>query len=738
MNSERPIDNESLAEVGQVGLDPWPEDNNRYLSSSLNWLRLKLQRAAAGRNTGAALSSVSTTSRAAGEAEQSTPLRKPPRWYQRSSVPSSSAESAPFGATAPAKIIAILDTTSALHALDSEIESAAEERQRCAQVERAPALPMLAQQLGLSPFETDILLLCTAMELDPSVPTLISAAQGGGHAQPSFSLAMQIFDQPSWDALAPQRPLRYLRLLEINQPGAMPLTAAALRIDERIVNTIKGLNLIDERLAGILTRVEPLPAISESQNERVEAALATLRAIDRNSDLPTMQLLGHDPGSRRAIAAHVADALGRDLHVVLAESLPTPRAEIETLARLWQRESLLLPVALYVEADAIDTSQTDGQAALRTLLGQPLGLCFVGLRETPLRLVQAQWTTEAPMPTPGEQHAAWLEALPEAMDSETCERQAEALSGHYRLNLDQIGKTASIAALRGTEPWDECRDLSLSRLDSLAQRLDPKAHWDDLIVSDEAAALLRQITGQVHERHRVYQQWGFAERMNRGMGISALFAGESGTGKTMAAEVIANELRMHLYRIDLSSVVSKYIGETEKNLRRLFDAAEQGGAILLFDEADALFGKRSEVKDSHDRYANIEINYLLQRMEAFSGLAILATNMKSALDTAFMRRLRFVVTFQFPGPNEREKIWRNAFAPGVPREDLDYGRLARFSLSGGNIHSVALNATFAAAGNRGAVSMPLLIGSIRTELRKLDKPVNESEFRDLASREAER
>jgi SpoVK/Ycf46/Vps4 family AAA+-type ATPase len=217
--------------------------------------------------------------------------------------------------------------------------------------------------------------------------------------------------------------------------------------------------------------------------------------------------------------------------------------------------------------------------------------------------------------------------------------------------------------------------------------------------------------------------------MTRGLGISALFAGESGTGKTMAAEVIANELDLALYRIDLSAVVSKYIGETEKNLRRLFDAAEQGGAILFFDEADALFGKRSEVKDSHDRYANIEINYLLQRMEAFSGLAILATNMKSALDNAFMRRLRFVVNFPYPGPDERRRMWQQALPEHVPREGLDYDRLARLGLSGGNIHSIALNAAFMAAARGTAVTQALLLSAARSELRKLDRQVSEAEFR---------
>jgi SpoVK/Ycf46/Vps4 family AAA+-type ATPase len=224
--------------------------------------------------------------------------------------------------------------------------------------------------------------------------------------------------------------------------------------------------------------------------------------------------------------------------------------------------------------------------------------------------------------------------------------------------------------------------------------------------------------------------------MNRGFGISALFSGDSGTGKTMAAEVIANELRLNLYRIDLSAVVSKYIGETEKNLRRLFDAAEDGGAILFFDEADALFGKRSEVKDSHDRYANIEINYLLQRIESYRGLAILATNMKNALDTAFMRRLRFVVNFSFPGVSDRRLLWLKVFpqrngqnAPHTPLAELDYDRLARLNLSGGNIHNIAINAAFLAAHAGTSVTMPLVLQAVRTEFRKLDRPLNESDFR---------
>lgn len=682
----------------------WTAANNRYLSASLHWLRLKLRQLAP---QSAAMPGAVAAGANAGDGARRGP------WFGRRAA---AAETPPAGHDRD------------LAALARAIDDAAAERARAAQIEPAPALLWLAERLGLGPFETEILLLCAAMELDPSTSGAIAAAQGGS-GYPNFALALQVFDDPAWDALAPQQPLRRLRLIEINQPGATPLTAAPLRADERIVNFIKGLNLFDERLSGLVSLRRTLPPIAPSQQAEVERLLGVLRDDGDPSALPVLQLLGPDRGSRQSIAAHTAAALGRHLHVLALESLPTARAEIETFARLWLRESLLLPVALYVEADGLDGMQGEMHVALQALLGQPLGLVFVGLRDAPLRLNATQWVSDAPLPTVAEQHAAWQRVLPANADEARREREAEALSGHFRLNLEQIAAAAAAARARGTEVWDECRDLALARLDALAQRLTPKAHWDDLVVGDEAAALLRQIAGQVHERHRVYQQWGYAERMNRGMGISALFAGESGTGKTMAAEVIANALRMHLYRIDLSSVVSKYIGETEKNLRRLFDAAEQGGAILFFDEADALFGKRSEVKDSHDRYANIEINYLLQRMEAFSGLAILATNMKSALDTAFMRRLRFVVNFQFPGPRERARIWRSAFAAGVPREALDFDRLARFGLSGGNIHSIALNAAFAAAHGGGAVTMPLLLSTIRTELRKLDKPVNEVEFR---------
>jgi SpoVK/Ycf46/Vps4 family AAA+-type ATPase len=259
--------------------------------------------------------------------------------------------------------------------------------------------------------------------------------------------------------------------------------------------------------------------------------------------------------------------------------------------------------------------------------------------------------------------------------------------------------------------------------------MDPKATWEALILPNEELNLLYQIVEQVRYRNTVYQKWGFQKRMNRGLGISVLFSGESGTGKTMAAEVIANDLHLNLYRIDLSAIVSKYIGETEKNLRRLFDASEDGGTILFFDEADALFGKRSEVKDSHDRYANIEINYLLQRIESYTGLAILATNLKNSLDQAFMRRLRFIINFPFPGVKERSLIWQKAFPPETPVQDLDFNRLSKLNLTGGSIQNIALTAAFLAAHADTPVTMQIILSATRTEFRKLDRPINEAEFR---------
>jgi ATP-dependent 26S proteasome regulatory subunit len=310
----------------------------------------------------------------------------------------------------------------------------------------------------------------------------------------------------------------------------------------------------------------------------------------------------------------------------------------------------------------------------------------------------------------------------------------------FQFSPQQIRRVVRVAyeaaALRNPESpvlaeadlWLAARGHAVRSIEGLAEKIESSRSFDELVLPAEALQQLREIASQVEQRGRVYEQWGFGTKLSRGKGISALFAGPSGTGKTMAAEVLARHLQLDLYRIDLANVISKYIGETEKNLKRVFDAAEESGAILFFDEADALFGKRSEVRDSHDRYANIEINYLLQRMEDYRGLAILATNRKSLLDQAFLRRLRFLVDFPFPTVADRVRIWRGAFPRKASLGALDFDCLGRMEIAGGNICNIALNAAFLAAGAGGSINMEHVLTAARREYAKIDKMVLESEF----------
>jgi len=700
-------------------MEEWLANNNLYLEASLQWLRLRLQKLAPPEYP----APVTTSPLPTEEIPRSTVRSRFSKW--RSS-----------GVTPPKQVHLLTEGNPP--SLDEQIEEAATQREAAANMDPPPALLILAQRFGLSEFERDTLLLCASLEFDPALASLCAQVQGSqSKTYPTFSLALSALEDGRWDVMSAHRPLRYARFIEISQPGAIPLTSSALRADERIVNYLKGLNTIDDRVAALLQpsgSADDAP-LAESQLAVAKAIVEHLHETVAHSFIPVVQLMGADTGCRLAMAQQVSAALNRNLYQMGIETLPSHISEVEMLARLWQRESLLLPVALYIEMETANGVSVDASAALQRFLSRDMGLVFVGVRETPLRLNVSSLTVEVKKPTAEEQCEAWTKLLNAAEPETDSAGTAPMLAGQFNFSFGDIQDAvlmASTASGAGELPgrvWQACRNVTRPRLDSLAEGLEPKATWKDLVLPEEQMALMRQIAGQVRERHKVYEQWGFSQTMNRGFGISALFAGESGTGKTMAAEVIANDLQLNLYRIDLSAVVSKYIGETEKNLRKVFDAAERGGAILFFDEADALFGKRSEVKDSHDRYANIEINYLLQRMEAFSGLAILATNMKTALDSAFMRRLRFVVNFPFPGVKERQQIWEKALPPQTPRRGLDYARLARLNISGGNIHSIALNAAFIAAQNGQTVTMPVVVAAARVEMRKLEKPISDAEFR---------
>ena len=335
-------------------------------------------------------------------------------------------------------------------------------------------------------------------------------------------------------------------------------------------------------------------------------------------------------------------------------------------------------------------------------------------------------------PEPLEQKALWRHALGAAAEGH--DELLDSLAEQFQLSAETITSLGGSAAtgdgtVDAAKLWSVCRSLSRPRLEDLAQRIEPVATWSDLILPDAQMRILRQLAAQARHRMTVHETWGFAERGRRGLGINALFAGASGTGKTLAAEVIANALNHDLYRIDLATVVSKYIGETEKNLKQVFDAAEEGGVILLFDEADALFGKRGEVKDSVDRYANIEVGYLLQRMESFEGLAILTTNLKSSLDKAFQRRLRFTVDFPFPDAAQREAIWQRVFPEKTPTAKLDAKLLAQLNMVGGNIRNIAVNAAFLAAEAGSKVGMEHLLQATRLEATKAERPLASSETR---------
>ena len=592
------------------------------------------------------------------------------------------------------------------------------------------AIDHLSDCFGLSAFERDALLLCAGIEMDAQLAAQCEMAAGETRRQgATFGLALAALDAPHWSSLAPVGPLRRWRLVEVDESAG--LARGRLRIDERILHFLAGVNYLDLRLRSLLREATPPTAMAGAHRAVCDAAGSAL-AMASGSDSPLVWLSGDDTLGQADVAADIAQELGLTLHVLRADDVPTGHAEIEALVTLWERETMLLGSALLVSCgtDPLPAAAIRFIEALRSLV-------FVNASQ-PLALERPSLRFTVDKPGPVEQKLLWQQAL--GVDADSPEGGLDAtldgIASQFKLSARTIqakGAQLAPALATGDRPesviWPACRALGRSRLDELAQRIESFAGWDDLVLPEAQKATLRQISDHVRNRLKVYQGWGFADNGARGLGISALFAGESGTGKTMAAEVLARELGLDLYRIDLSAVVSKYIGETEKNLRRVFDAAEDSGAILLFDEADALFGKRSEVKDSHDRYANIEVSYLLQRMESYRGLAILTTNLNAALDVAFQRRLRFVVQFPFPDQALREAIWRSAFPARTPLNGIDNGKLSRLNFTGGSIRNIAINAAFRAAGLEESVSMAHLLHAAHHEASKRERLLSDAETR---------
>jgi ATPase family associated with various cellular activities (AAA) len=592
------------------------------------------------------------------------------------------------------------------------------------------AIDHLAHCFGLSAFERDVLLLCAGVEMDAQLAAQCDAAAGEPRRPgATFGLALAALDAPHWGALAPVSPLRRWRLVEVDESAG--LARGRLRIDERILHYLAGVNYLDLRLRSLLRAAIPPTAVADAHREVCDSVRKAL-AMATSGDVPLVWLLGDDTLGQADVAALIAAGLGGGLQILRADDVPAGSAEIEALATLWEREAVLVGSTLLVTCgtDPLPT------AALRFI--ETLHCLVFASASQPQPLARSALSFTVDKPNADEQKRLWQQALGAgaARLNGALDVTLNGIAGQFKLSARTIQAEAShlVPMLAASEHpdgvlWSACRNLGRSGLDALSTRIESGANWDDLVLPVAQKATLRQIGSHVRNRLKVYQDWGFADKGQRGLGITALFAGESGTGKTLAAEVLARELQLDLYRIDLSAMVSKYIGETEKNLRRIFDAAEDSGAILLFDEADALFGKRSEVKDSHDRYANIEVSYLLQRMESYRGLAILTTNLKAALDAAFQRRLRFVVQFPFPDQALREAIWCNAFPARTPLDAIDNGKLARLSVTGGSIRNIAINAAFRAAELDKSVSMAHLLHAAHAEASKRERPLSDAETR---------
>lgn len=627
----------------------------------------------------------------------------------------------------------------------------------------SPQLEQLSQALNLSQFERQVLLLCVSAELEFSVLRLCAEAQKTMKKYyPTFTLAFALFpdlQSQHWSVTKPTSPLRKLDLIRV-QPESSLMTNS-LRVSEWVIHYLIGQPYLSQELVGLINELD-LQDNRENLPQSQDEIAKQLTDLWISESHPLIQLCGNKVSSR-AIASHVCHQLGYSLYNLSPEFLPIAPDDLEHTLTLWERQAKLTQSALFLDYDLalLERDIPKKNAFIYWLDHIESPLIIATYNRIPERY-RPIITFDVPDLSIQEQKQIWEVLIQKnwpTLDAKSMASDIDRLVNQFNLTVPAIEAacqgTTSLLKTQSSQSsslpkkseeseeseeshviqclWSSCRTLARPQIGELAQPLDAVATFDDLILPDECKEILNNIIGQVNNKAKVYQDWEFSKKSRRGLGTSVLFYGPSGTGKTMAAEVLAKELKLDLYRIDLSSVVSKYIGETEENLRKVFDAAELSGAVLLFDEADALFGKRSDVKDSQDRHANIEVSYLLQRMEDYQGLAILTTNLKDSLDSAFMRRLRFIIEFPFPNAEQRQKIWKNTFpsklGESVPSEK-DTRKLARLNVAGGNIRSIALNAAFLAASDpEQRLNMEHLFKAAKLEALKLERPLTDSEIR---------
>ncbi len=595
-----------------------------------------------------------------------------------------------------------------------------------------PALEKLCRTFGLSDFEKWVLALCAGMELDSQITSLCARAQTNSTSYPTFGLALAVFPGGHWSAVTPASPLRRFRLVELVS-NSEAFVASPLKIEERVLHYLTGISYVERQIQGVVRPVHTTSTtiLPESHMRVVGKIMLALNGRAKTAKLASMLLWGPDSGGKLAIASRVCADLGLELWQTSADILPAKTDELESFIQLWTRESALMGAGLYVDAEDAEPAM---QKLVMRLAERLPGILFIGTRERWSQSNSLLVSAEVKKAEKVEQLRIWKASL--GQHAHGIEDGLKRIIAQFDLSSESIVAAAeeALATVKNGDAsslasalWESSRAASRPKMLELARHITPKARMEDLVLPENEKTLLRDIVIHVRQRDRVYREWGWNSHSSRGLGITALFAGESGTGKTMAAEVLAAELDLDLFHIDLSMVISKYIGETEKNLRQVFDAAEDGGAVLFFDEADALFGKRSEVHDSHDRYANIEVGYLLQRMESYRGLAILTTNLRNAIDTAFLRRIRFVVNFPFPDEKARAEIWRRVFPKSTPVGDLDFNKLARMNITGGSIRNIALNACFLAAEQKSPVEMHHIKQAAKAEYDKMERPLTRME-----------
>ncbi len=579
------------------------------------------------------------------------------------------------------------------------------------------------QAFDLSIFERDLLILLASLNIHQPLMEALAFEPGSNL---NFNIALQILtDQTGQEqeTLTPMAKLRHYKLISFaDEPQTVPLNLRPLLIDEWAFHALIGLVQLDGRLKSV---VAPIQILNTNLSSLQQDLVARAARVSTDFDY-VVQIAGAQTELRLHIAGAVAGQTGRDLFKLNVARLEF--LSVEDLAIRWNRFARLQNAILLVDVGDFGVGETTEKdpklQAARAIIELLEGQIFVTSRVA-LAWGRETVTFEVKRPTTFEQRELWrakfnLESLSDA--------EVIDLTSQFDFTSAQIDRVASDSVAEHAQElsqtlWNSSLALLRPALEGLTQRIEPaeRAEWSQLVLPERELNTLKRLVAHVKQRQHVYENWGWKQDSSRGFGIGALFGGSSGTGKTFSAEIIAKELGVDLQRIDLPSIVSKYIGESEKLLSKLFDAAEYGGCILLFDEADAIFGKRSEVKDANDRYANLEVSYLLQRMEAFRGLVILTTNQESNMDSAFMRRLRFVVQYPTPDADARVLLWKKIFPLDTPIENLNYTALAKLEVSGGNIRSIALNAAFNAASDASPITMRHLLESALEEIRKLKR-----------------